>query len=220
MTPPPAPARTASGLRDGLAAPRRLGAAGLVALPAALTVYFSFNAGGFFAGASGTAAAILALALAVRILVADHPFEGIGRTAALVAATLGVYSLWTLLSTSWSDAPGRAIVEFDRALLYTLAFVLTASLARRPGRLAWAVRLLALAIAGVCVCALVTRVAPDLWPVAENVANGRLSYPVSYWNGLGLLAAVGAVLALHVTSDSAEPAWARVAAAAALPLVA
>ena len=38
-----------------------------------------------------------------------------------------------------------------------------------------------------------------MWHTAPDVANERLSYPVTYWNTLGLLAALGIVLAFHLT---------------------
>src|SRR5439155_7523569 len=47
----------------------------------------------------------------------------------------------------------------------------------------------------------------------------RLSYPVTYWNALGLLASLGIVLVVHLTTDFREPRWLRVASAAAAPLL-
>ena len=47
----------------------------------------------------------------------------------------------------WSDAPVRALIEFDRALLYLLMLVFIGLHARGPGRLAVLLRWVALAIA-------------------------------------------------------------------------
>ena len=72
----------------------------------------------------------------------------------------------------------------------------------------------------VCVAGLVTRVLPDVWPIAPNVANERLSYPVTYWNALGLLAGMGMVLTLHLASSVSERSPVRIVAASAAPLLA
>mgnify|MGYP006175038649 CR=1 FL=1 len=39
----------------------------------------------------------------------------------------------------------------------------------------------------VCLGGLLTRVLPDVFPIAPNVLDQRLSYPITYWNGVGLL---------------------------------
>ena len=45
------------------------------------------------------------------------------------------FGRWTLASATWSDAPARALSEFDRTLLYGLVLVLTGSVAARVGDL-------------------------------------------------------------------------------------
>ena len=65
-----------------------------------------------------------------------------------------------------------------------------------------------------------TRLAPGTFPTDRPPSHTRLEFPLTYWNSLGALAAVGLVLALHVTSSIRQPAVARVLAAAALPAVA
>jgi O-antigen ligase len=199
---------------------RAVGTAGLLALPAALTAYLSFSGGGFFPGTPAVIAVLLLIVLTVHVTTANAPFAGLSVPLVAAAASLGVFALWTLLSQSWSDAPGRALIEFDRAFLYLLVLVTFGALARTSEGLRWAVRGLVLAALVVCSVGLVTRVAPDVWPIAPNVANGRLSYPLTYWNALGLLAVLGFILALHLTTAPRERWWAKVAAAAALPVFA
>jgi O-antigen ligase len=187
-------------------------------LPGALVLYLAFNAGGFFAGATGDAAVAVALVLVLRTTLAAEPFAGLSGPVAAAAGALALYAVWTLLSASWSEAPARALLEFDRALLYLLVVVLFGSVRRDTTGLVWLVRGLALAFLAVSVCALLTRVLPDLWHTAPNIANERLSYPLTYWNALGLLAALGIVLCLHLTSTATERAGVCVAAAAAVPI--
>ncbi len=78
---------------------------------------------------------------------------------------------------------------------------------------------LAVAIVVVCVCGLITRVLPDVWPIAGTVADERLSYPLTYWNALGLLAAVGTILCFHFACSRSEPPAVRVLGAAAVPVL-
>jgi len=48
----------------------------------------------------------------------------------------------------------------------------------------------------------------------------RLDYPITYWNALGMLAGVGAVLGLHLSASDWEPWPVRVLAAALPPVAA
>ena len=72
----------------------------------------------------------------------------------------------------------------------------------------------------VCIVGLLTRVLPDVFPIAANVLDQRLSYPITYWNGVGLLAALAIVFATHFTCSTREHPAARVTGAAVLPLLA
>ena len=153
----------------------------LLLLPGALVVLFSFRAGGFFPGSTAAVAIGMILVLVLRITLARRPFEGAGVAWIAGAALLALFTVWTLLSGTWSKAPARALVEYDRALLYLLVFVVFGALGRTPQRMRWLVRGLALGIAVVCVCALMTRLAPDVWRVETQIARERLSYPLTYW---------------------------------------
>jgi O-antigen ligase len=189
----------------------------LLLLPGALTVYLSFNAGGYFPNTSALVALVLAAVLALRMLLARRPFRGFSPLLAVAAGTLALFAAWTLLSGVWSDAPGRAMIEFDRVLLYLLALVLFGSIARNSEDLRYMLGGLAAGFTVVALIALLTRVLPEVWPVGANLANDRLSYPLTYWNAVGLVAALGGVLCLHFTSSLREPAPMRVVAAAAVP---
>jgi O-antigen ligase len=192
----------------------------LLLLPGALVVYLAFNAGGFFPTTTAAVTLVLLALLAVRVCLARNPFEGFSPQLGIAAGALALYALWTLLSGNWSNAPGRAWVEFDRALLYLAALVLFGSIGRSPSRLRWMLRGVALGIAIVCVVALITRVLPELWPVSPGFVNKRLSYPVTYWNTLGIMASVGVILSFHLAASRSEPALVRVLGAAAVPPIA
>jgi O-antigen ligase len=90
-------------------------------------------------------------------------------------------------------------------------------LPRSSTNLRWMLRGLAVGIVAVCLIALTTRVLPNTWPISANLSQNRLSYPLTYWNALGLLTALGIVFCSHLTSSLREPPVGRMLAAAALP---
>jgi O-Antigen ligase len=203
-----------------IVAERRWPAAAAGAVAAALVVYYSFNAGGFFADTPAIVAVATLLVLAARMAVVERPFAGFGRGAAAGAAALGALAGWTLLSAAWSDAPGRAVLEGDRVLAYLLVLVLFAAGPFGGERLRWIVRGVAVGAIVVCVAALASRLAPDVFTTAPNIVEDRLSFPLTYWNALALLAAIGLALCVALASDPDEPWGARVGAAAAVPCLA
>ncbi len=191
----------------------------LTILPGGLLLAFSFNAGGYFPGTTALAVVFLLLALALRALLSDHPFAGLSVPYLVVATALGLFACWTLVSSTWSDAPARALVEYDRALLYAVGFVLLGTLAPSHPRLRRMVRSVAAGAAVVCCCALVTRLLPGAFPIEPSAAM-RFAFPLTYWNALGLMAALGFVLCFALTCDEREPAESRALGAAALPVLA
>jgi O-antigen ligase/polysaccharide polymerase Wzy-like membrane protein len=207
---PPAPPRLET----------RIAAVALALLPGGMVVYFSFNAGGFFPSSVGFVALLVIQMLVLRVLVANQPFAGFTPRLAIVATVFCGFAAWTLLSQTWSDTQGRALIEFDRALLYLALLILFGLVPRARWRMPWILRGLAAGIVFVCACALITRVLPDVWPTAPEVSNNRLSFPLTYWNSLGLLAAIGAVLTLGIAANPSENRWARTLAAGAVPIVA
>ncbi|MBA2792432.1 MAG: O-antigen ligase family protein, partial [Thermoleophilaceae bacterium] len=196
---------------------REAPATALLLLPGGLTAYLGFNAGGFFPDGTAVAAVIVCVALVLRVTLADRPAAGLGLLGALTAGLLGAFAVWTLLSGAWSDAPARALLEFDRALLYVLTFALFATLPRSTRGLSVMLWGFAGAAAAICLAGLASRVLPDLVPSASNVANERLSYPVTYWNTLGMVATLGILACFHIAAAERGPKVARILGAAAVP---
>jgi hypothetical protein len=71
-------------------------------------------------------------------------------------------------------------------------------------------------IALVCAYALATRLFPNGFVSATGFGANRLARPVGYWNGLGLIAGIGAILALGLAARAAT-AIGRAAAGAGAP---
>lgn len=189
-------------------------------LPGVLVVVLSFHAGGFFPNATAITTVAVGAVLVARLLFARRAIAGLSVEALLPIVLLAALSGWIFLSSGWSDAPIRALVEFHRALLYLLVLLLFASLSRTENGARWLVRGLVAGIVVVCACALITRTLPGLWPTEPTIANDRLSYPLTYWNALGLLGTIGIILAFGLTSDLRESVLSRVVAAGALPVLA
>lgn len=199
---------------------RHAAMAATLVLPASLILYLSFDSGGFFVGEPAVAALIVIFAMLLRLAFGDRPFEGFSVPLGVAVAALAMFAAWTLGSSAWSHAPSRALLEFDRTLLYLLVLVLTGSVTRSETRMRWMFRGMTLAIVVVCCAGLTTRLLPDLWPVDPNTADLGLNYPLTYSNAVGLLAALAVVFTLHLASDTHEPRPVRVLSAAVLPLLA
>ncbi|HET8953537.1 MAG TPA: O-antigen ligase family protein, partial [Solirubrobacteraceae bacterium] len=187
-------------------------------IPGACVLLLAFQAGGFFPSSWAALGFVAAVVLALRIVLVERPFAGFSAWSGVAAGALALFGIWILLSSGWSHAPGRALVEFGRLLTYLLILVICASLAPRESRLAWALRGLALAIGIICVAALITRLRPDIYSNPGS-GFGRLDYPITYWNGLAMLAGVGAILGLHLSASDREP-WPVRVLAAGLPAIA
>ena len=189
-------------------------------MPGLATGVLAFLAGGYFPIATGLAVAALCLLLVARMTITEKPVAGWSAPLAAMASALALFSGWTLLSGGWSDAPVRALIEFDRALLYLVMLVFVGLHARGPGHLAVLLRWVALAIACASAVALLTRLLPATFPTSPGINDERLAFPLTYWNAMGMFAALGVMLLTHLTASEREPAGVRIAAAGALPIVA
>ena len=124
-------------------------------------------------------------------------------------------AVWQGVSASWAPDASLAFQEMHRTLLYAAAFALGFVGLRRR---AWLGRMIEASIAGAAVVA-VSAAAPRLIPgIGSAGVTARLSAPITYWNGLGVLVAVGAILALGVAADLRRRRAVRAAAAGLVPL--
>ncbi len=193
---------------------------GVGLLLVAATVYLGFNAGGFFAGTTATVAFVFCALAVLGALLVARPLEGLTAALAVPLGLLAGFAVWTLVSATWSDASGRALIEFDRALLYVLVLAFFGMFFNGERRLEWGIRGFAVAAVAICGAGWLTRVAADLWPIALDVQPERLSFPLTYWNALGLLTVLGLLACAHLSSSRREERWMRIVAAAAIPLLA
>jgi O-antigen ligase len=192
---------------------RTSAAAVLLAAPTVL----AFFSGGFFAESRLWAALVVWAALAGLALAVPEPLPR-SRPALACLGGLAGLTAWVALSISWAPVKDPALGDAERLALY-LGFLLCAAAVLRGRALA---RALEPALAGgalvVAAYALATRLLPGLVPSHHGVRAGtRLDQPLTYWNGLGALMAIGLVLALRLASDTQRDTRLRVAGAAATP---
>lgn len=189
----------------------------LALVPGLVTFFLAMREGGFFPDSTALVAAELALLLVLRLALGRGSWRWPGVPGAIAIAALGGLAGWVLVSDSWSHAPARALLEYVRVLLYLLTLVGFATLAYSVRQIRWMVYGLAVAIVSVCVLGLVARTLPEVILYVPDVHPERLSYPLGYWNSVGVLAAVGIILCGHLASSVRDPWAARVLGAAALP---
>jgi hypothetical protein len=194
-------------------------AAARVALLAGPTVLAFFQAGYYedVRLIAGIAAWALVAVLAV---VADGPI--LPRTAAVRLAIGGLigFTVWVWLAKGWAPLAGPAGDDLQRDALY-LGVLIAGALAWRPRSWASAVEVaLALGVLIVIGYGVLGRTLPGLIDLKPSFyAGGRLDQPLTYWNAMGALAAIGIVLCSRLAGDRLRPEALRViAAAAAVPM--
>jgi hypothetical protein len=170
------------------------------------------RSGGYFATSWGWTALVLGWALLILAVVARE--LALTRTAALFAAAVAALAVWTWLSMVWSDSPSATALEGERALVYVAGTAALAVVARALGA---SVVLTGVSIATFLACldGLATRLFPGRIGTFDPVSGYRLASPVGYWNAMGLVAALGAILAIGFLAYG-HTTHARAAAAAAL----
>lgn len=166
-------------------------------------LWLAFDQGGYFEDRRLTAAVVLWVTLAVLALV-ELPRLRLSTPALIAIGALVLFTAWTALSTGWtSDAPrGERLVDLD--LLYVAIFGLGLLIVGN-GRNARVVLLGALAVGtAVMAAALWARLHPGTFgsPPADAQPRGfRMEWPFGYWNALGGLGGMTAVLAVGLAAD-------------------
>ena len=175
----------------------------------------AFFAGGYFTEPQVWAGLVAWALVAVAMLVGPGTFP---RTAGswLAIAGLALLGGWMLLSMTWAPIAGSAYHAGQLVLLYT-GVLLAAVLLLRPRQTQ---RLVEPALAAgtliVIGYGISERLLPGLLHFARSVsAQGRLEQPLTYWNAMGELAALGFVLCARIAGDRERPRQLRAAAAAA-----
>lgn len=144
---------------------------------------------------------------------------GVHRLALVATGLLAAFAVWTLISTSWAPDAERAFAQFDQVSLYVAVLVIAVVLARLvPASVLGSG--VALGLAGIAGVALVSRCFPSTFGLQAGSTilaplKNRLSFPLGYWNGLGIEVALAYPLLLALMTSRRSR---LTSALAALPL--
>jgi hypothetical protein len=152
--------------------------------------------GGYFPTAWGWTA-LLTLWLAAAWLLLGRAEVNGGRLGGLFLGAVTILAGWTWLSLAWTENATQTALEGFRLLGY-LGIAAVLVLVVRAERVTALLRGTLAALALVSIYGLATRLFPDRLGTYDPVAGYRLSDPIGYWNGLGIFAAMGVLLALVV----------------------
>jgi len=187
----------------------------LLAGPTAL----AFFSGGYFDGPRTWAGLGAWLLVAVAAL-AGHTGMPRGRAAVATIGGLAMMAACSLVSIMWSPIAGNAYHAAQVVMLYLGTLIAAALLLgdRRmrplvePALAAGTLIVVGYGVSG--------RLLPGILHFARSVsAQGRLEQPLTYWNAMGELAAIGVVLVARIAGDATRrPAIRMAAPAAAVPL--
>jgi hypothetical protein len=179
----------------------------------------AFHSGGYFQG-TRLVAGIVAWALVILVaLTVRRPLPS-SRAGLIALGGLAGLAAWTGLSVIWAPLRGPAFEDFQRLLVYVAVMFAGAALLRQRAAARAVDPALAAGALIVILYGLSNRLLPGIVQLAHSAsAGGRLEQPLTYWNAMGLLAALGFVLCARISSDPSRPdSWRAAAAAAAVPL--
>ncbi|MGE5407110.1 MAG: O-antigen ligase family protein [Syntrophothermus sp.] len=175
--------------------------------------------GGFSVSDRHVAGLVVWLLVAALLVLGAAGRATLARPFYLVGGLIGGLALLSAFSSLWSGSAELSVIEADRVVVYlgffvaTFLIVQTAKARERFGEG------MTIALIGVALLALASRLLPDVLSVAEGPGTGaRLAYPLGYWNGDGVVFGIAVGLALWLSRRSLVPAL-RWAAAASLPAV-
>jgi hypothetical protein len=190
-----------------------------VALLLAGSTALAFFSGGYFDEPRAWAGLAAWLLVAVAVVLDPRALPR-GRDSWLAIGGLAAYAAWTLLSISWAPIEGSAYHAGQLVVLYVGVLLAAGLLLRRPAALRAVEPALAAGTVIVICYGLSERLLPGLLHFSRSIsAQGRLEQPLTYWNAMGELAALGFVLCARVAGDAGRRLWMRaVAAGAAAPL--
>ena len=172
-------------------------------LPLGLTAFgvvgtLAFANGGYFPVAWGWSAlallGLLAIALALGVSVE------LGALDRLFLGVLGGLAAWIALSLVWTGSVPRTVLENQRMLVYLGGGGVGTLLLRRASASTLILGVW-FAAAVVSTYGLLTRLFPDRIGSFDS-SDYRLANPVGYWNAFGIIAAIGALLALGLAARS------------------
>ncbi len=180
----------------------------------------AFFSGGYFDEPRVWAGLLVWIVVVVALALGPRPLTFDGRGGRLALLALGALAAWTLVSFTWAPIAGDAYHAGQRVVLYAGGLLAAAVLLRGSRTQRVVLPALALGTLVVVGYGISERLLPGALHFAHSIsAKGRLEQPLTYWNAMGEVAAIGFVLCVALAGSTTRPAWLRsVAAAATAPL--
>jgi hypothetical protein len=144
------------------------------------------------------------------------PLRRVGSPAVLAGGCLAAAALLSAVSIAWATDQGQAFEQAVRASAFLGLFTLAACTASLRGREQW-IAGLTVGLVAVALLSVLSWLQPGLLGERLEEVPGRLSYPLGYWNAVGALLALAAVLLAYAGARAPERRL-RIAATAAMPV--
>jgi O-antigen ligase/polysaccharide polymerase Wzy-like membrane protein len=193
------------------------------AIVAVLVVGISLPGGGYSSELRAAVAIFAWAGLMAGLFFGGFPRDRLSTVALVSGAILAGLAVLSGVSVLWASDDGAALREAVRAALYLGIFALVVCTSRRGEARPW-LHGLAIGIVVVGLLALLSRLIPGLPGGDEEIARflpaaqGRLSYPIGYWNALAAICAVGVVLVTWL-GVAARGVALRALSVAAIPML-
>jgi len=197
------------------------------ALAGGLVLYLGLDGGGYGVVVSSQVGLVLWWIVLVGAAWKVLPAARLTRVAWGGLALFGGFVAWTALASTWSLSSGRSLQDLSLVASYLGVLLLAVAIHRdRDRAVRHSVNAIGTAIIVLAALAIISRIAPTAFPASHvtgaflgSGAQGRLSWPLNYWNGLAALVALGLPLVLSIAT-SARTLRMQAIAAASLPLLA
>lgn len=194
-----------------------------IGLPFLIVFYLGLQGGGYDLVVRSEAGIVIWWLVLLGAAVGVLPRAKLHPVAWVGLGFLFLFAAWTTVAVTWTEGTEQTMAEAGRLALFLGVFVVTLS-AQRPGSIGRSAGAVGAAIVTISALALLSRLYPDPFPVDQTAdflvgGQGRLNYPLDYWNGLATFAAMGVPLMLAATVYARRVAF-QALAAAAVPLLA
>lgn len=195
---------------------------GIALVVAIAFIVLAYSEGGLDPGFRAGAAIFLWLVVILGLALGRFPRAAIPRAAVVAGLLLAAYAAFSGVSLFWADDTRAAFNEVIRVLAYLGLFVAVVLASSAGEARSWLTGL-ALGIGVISLIALLDRAAPGLFAAGAEqreklpLAERALSFPLGYWNGLGLAMAIGMLLFTWLGADARTRAG-RAVATAAIPV--
>jgi len=188
---------------SSLAFRRRLEEAAAAFVPILLLGALALAGGGFGLGDRHIAGLAIWLVLAALLTLGAAGRATLGRPFYWAAGLILALALVSAFSSLWSGSIELSVIEADRVLVYLGTFLAAFLIAQTEQARQRFGEGIAIGLIGIAALALASRLLPDVLSVAEGPGTGsRLSYPLDYWNGDGVLFGFAAGLGLWLSRQS------------------